>query len=110
MHISEFLPPNGYVLNPVPKFLLESKEYICAILRHPNYFGEILLWFGLFGSASSVFEGYQYLSVLCPIFVYLLITQLSGVPMLEKAGMKKWGHLAAYKEYIAKTPTLVPFT
>ena len=78
--------------------------------RHPNYFGEILLWFGLFGSASSVFEGYQYLSVLCPIFVYLLITQLSGVPMLEKAGMKKWGHLAAYKEYIAKTPTLVPFT
>ena len=32
-----------------------------AISRHPNYFGEILLWFGLYVSASTVFRGYQYL-------------------------------------------------
>ena len=49
-----------------------------AISRHPNYFGEILLWFGLYISGSSVFRGYQYLSVVSPVFVGLLITKLSG--------------------------------
>jgi len=81
-----------------------------SISRHPNYFGEILLWAGLYVSASSVFSGYQYLAVLSPVFVYLLITKLSGVPMLEKAGEKKWGHLKEYKQYLSNTPCLVPFT
>jgi len=81
-----------------------------SISRHPNYFGEILLWFGLFVSASSVFQGWQHLAILSPVFVYLLITKLSGVPMLEKAGLKRWGELPEYQRYLANTPCLVPFT
>lgn len=49
-----------------------------SVSRHPNYFGEMVLWFGLYISSSSVFSGLQYLSVLSPIFVSFLISKLSG--------------------------------
>ena len=68
-----------------------------------------MLWFGLYISASSVFKRLQYLSVLSPVFVYLLITRLSGIPLLEKAGLKKWGHLPEYQNYIKNTPCFIPF-
>ena len=80
-----------------------------SLSRHPNYFGEILLWFGLYFSASTVFRGWQYLAVLSPVFVQLLITKLSGIPMLEAAGLKKWGHLPEYQNYLRNTPILIPF-
>jgi len=80
-----------------------------SISRHPNYFGEILLWYGLFLSASSVFKDWQFLSVLSPMFVHFLITKISGIPLLEKAGMKKWGHLTEYQNYLKNTASLVPF-
>ena len=80
-----------------------------SISRHPNYFGEMMLWAGLYITASSVFRGYEYVSVLSPVFVCLLITKLSGVPMLEKSGLKRWGHLPEYQEYLRSTPVLVPF-
>jgi len=80
-----------------------------SISRHPNYFGEISLWFGLYVSASSVFSGLEYLAVLSPVFVHLLITKVSGIPLLEKAALKKWGSLPQYKEYLKNTPVLVPF-
>merc|ERR1712004_737988 len=62
-----------------------------SVSRHPNYFGEILLWFGLYLACSAVFRGWQYLTVASPIFVMLLITRLSGVPLLEASGLKRWG-------------------
>lgn len=80
-----------------------------AISRHPNYFGEILLWFGLYISASSVFRGWEFASVLSPIFIYLLITKVSGIPLLEKSADKKWGNLAEYQKYKRGTSILVPF-
>lgn len=80
-----------------------------SLSRHPNYFGEILLWFGLYVSASSTFTGYEYLTVLCPTLVYLLITRVSGIPMLESYGLHKWGTLPEYRQYIKNTPLLVPF-
>jgi len=80
-----------------------------SISRHPNYFGEISLWFGVYISCSSVFRGSQYLSVLSPVFVMLLITKLSGIPLLEKAGLEKWGKLPEYQKYIEDVPSLIPF-
>ena len=80
-----------------------------SISRHPNYFGEILLWFGLFISASSAFtRWYHYLSILSPTFVYLMITRKTGIPLLERYGKRKWGHLGHYQGYIRKVPVLVP--
>ena len=54
-------------------------------------------------------HGLSFQSVLSPVFVYLLISRVSGIPLLEKAGMKKWGHLPEYQAYIRDTPELVPF-
>lgn len=83
---------------------------VWSISRHPNYFGEILLWFGLFVSASTSFTNWwQYLSILSPTFVAMLITRMSGIPLLEAHGMKKWGHLPEYQHYIKNTPELIPF-
>lgn len=76
--------------------------------RHPNYFGEILLWSGLFLSTTSLFTSWgQYTLVLSPLFVYLLLRYVSGVPLLEKAADKKWGDDAAYKAYKSSTPMLM---
>ena len=72
-------------------------------------FSNYIFRYGLFLSASSVFKDWQFLSVLSPMFVHFLITKISGIPLLEKAGMKKWGHLAEYQNYLRNTPSLVPF-
>ena len=82
---------------------------IWSLSRHPNYFGEILLWSGLYLSASSVFKGAEFASVLSPMFVALLLTKVSGIPMLERYGMKKWGQDPNYLAYVKNTPVLVPF-
>ncbi|XP_038044776.1 uncharacterized protein LOC119719404 [Patiria miniata] len=79
-----------------------------SISRHPNYLGEIILWAGLYISASSVMTGKQYLSVISPMFVYFLLTRVSGIPILEKYGMKKWGNNNLYRDYVNKTPVLWP--
>ncbi|KAF0306018.1 hypothetical protein FJT64_022437 [Amphibalanus amphitrite] len=80
-----------------------------SISRHPNYFGEILLWFGLYVSASVGWSGRRHLLVLCPLFNYLLISRLSGVPPLEKAAAKRWGSDPRYRRYASTVPELVPF-
>uniref|UniRef100_A0A672MEQ9 Uncharacterized LOC107598584 n=1 Tax=Sinocyclocheilus grahami TaxID=75366 RepID=A0A672MEQ9_SINGR len=80
-----------------------------AYSRHPNYLGEILQWSGLFLSASSVMRGPQYLTVVSPLFVWFLLRHVSGIPILEKQTMKKWGSDPAYQNYIKNTPLLWPF-
>lgn len=77
--------------------------------RHPNYFGEILLWYGLFLAAVPYFTSpLNYLSVLCPTLTTLQLIYLSGVPLLEKAGMKKWGEDPKYVEYMNTTSCIIP--
>lgn len=80
-----------------------------AVSRHPNYFGEITLWVGIAIVAIPVLRGWQYAALVSPVFVYLLITRVSGVPLLEKKADAKWGGQEAYDEYKRRTPVLVPF-
>ena len=77
-----------------------------AYSRHPNYFGEILLWFGIAVMSFSSLNGLQYLTLISPIFVYILLVYISGIRILENNGYKKWGHLESYKEYLQNTPRL----
>ena len=80
------------------------------ISRHPNYFGEMTLWAGLWLSSSAAFtRPAEHLSVASPLFVVYLIGRISGIPMLEKGSDKKWGGLEAYEAYKRATPVLVPF-
>ncbi len=76
--------------------------------RHPNYFGEILLWAGVFVVASPQLVGVQWLAVLSPIFVTALLVAGSGIPLLEASATKRWGQDPAYQAYRSRTPVLVP--
>ena len=82
-------------------------EGLWAKSRHPNYVGEITLWGGVAIMSFSSLEGWQYISLISPIFTYLLLVYVSGVPQLTASGQKKWGHLESYQEYIKNTPTLI---
>jgi len=74
--------------------------------RHPNYLGEILLWLGVAVISISSLNGWQYLTLISPIFTYLLLVYVSGVRMLEDMGDKKWGHNEEYIKYKSTTPRL----
>ena len=80
-----------------------------SISRHPNYFGEITLWVGIYIISLSSFSGIEYLTIISPIFVYILLTRMSGINMLEKIADERYGHLDEYLEYKEKTPILVPY-
>jgi steroid 5-alpha reductase family enzyme len=47
-------------------------------------------------------------TLISPVFVYLLLTRVSGVPLLEKKSDSKWGGHPEYEAYKATTPELVP--
>jgi steroid 5-alpha reductase family enzyme len=76
--------------------------------RHPNYFGEIVLWIGVAIIALPVLRGWGWVTLISPVFVALLITRISGVPMLEKRADEKWGGQEDYEEYKRRTPVLIP--
>lgn len=77
--------------------------------RHPNYFGEIILWIGIAVIALPVLSGWAWVTLISPVFVTLLLTKISGVPMLEKRAEEKWGGQPAYEAYKTNTSVLIPF-
>lgn len=79
-----------------------------SVSRHPNYFGEIVLWSGVAIIASSALSGWQYVTLISPFFVWLLLTKVSGIPLLEAKSDKRWGEDPAYLAYKENTPVLVP--
>ena len=76
--------------------------------RHPNYLGEIMLWTGIACFGISCFSGMERLAWISPIFIYLLLTKISGVPILDRRGLEKWGNQPEYHKYREETPTLLP--
>jgi steroid 5-alpha reductase family enzyme len=76
--------------------------------RHPNYFGEIVLWVGVAIIALPVLRGWQWVTLISPVFVALLITRISGVPILEKQADERWGGQEEYEAYKERTPVLIP--
>ncbi len=76
--------------------------------RHPNYFGEILLWAGIAVMAIPYLSGTKWVVMLSPIFVYALLTRVSGIPTLVRRGQELWGNDPAYQAYLNSTPQLVP--
>ncbi len=97
---------------PLPSRPRERGRFISTGLwsrsRHPNYFGEILLWIGVAVIALPVLEGWQWVGLVSPVFVAVLITRVSGVPLLEAKAEAKWGGQPDYEAYKQTTPVLVP--
>ena len=79
-----------------------------GMVRHPNYAGEILLWFGLAVMSMPYLAGLQYAALISPVFVFVLLRYISGVPFLTEAAQKKWGDLPEFQEYMANTPLFIP--
>ena len=75
--------------------------------RHPNFFGEIVLWTGIAVMSFSSLAGLQYLTLISPVFTYLLLVYVSGVRMLEARADKKWGDNEEYIRYKTDTPVLM---
>lgn len=76
--------------------------------QHPNYFGEITLWAGILVIAIPQLAGWNWLVVLSPLFVALLLTRLSGINLLDAIAKKRWGDDPAWQAYVARTSVLLP--
>jgi steroid 5-alpha reductase family enzyme len=76
--------------------------------RHPNYFGEIILWCGIALIALPALQGWQLLTLISPLFVAVLLTRVSGIPMLEARAEQRWGHEPDYRAWHSRTPALIP--
>jgi steroid 5-alpha reductase family enzyme len=72
--------------------------------RHPNYFGDAMVWCGFYVMAAS--SGWGWLTILSPIAMIYLLTSLSGKPMLERKLTKT---RAGYDEYVATTSSFIPW-
>ena len=80
-----------------------------AYSRHPNYVGEIMLWTGITIILFPTLAGFQLITLVSPLFVYVLLTKVSGLNILEENADKKWGNEKAYNDYKKNTPILFPF-
>ena len=91
--------------NPTEAFIHTG---LWARSRHPNYFGEITLWTGIAVIALNTLTGIEYITLISPVFVYILLTRMSGVNLLERIADERYGHLEEYQQYKRNTPVLVP--
>ena len=98
---------SAFNANPANKGKFISSG-LWAWSRHPNYFGEIVLWIGVTIIALPILQGWQWATLISPIFIILLLTRISGVPLLEKRADEKWGGQPDYEAYKAGTSVLVP--
>jgi len=76
--------------------------------RHPNYLGEILLWTGIACFGVPCFTGLERVAWISPLFVYVLLTKISGIPILERRALEKWGNQVEFQNYRERTPALLP--
>ncbi len=70
--------------------------------RHPNYFGEVTIWWGIFIATLKI--DYFYISIIGPLVITILILRISGIPLLEKELVKN----EAYRDYMKVTSKFLP--
>jgi steroid 5-alpha reductase family enzyme len=114
-----FIFLNGFILEIIAdtqksKFRSNTKNKnlfintgLWSFSRHPNYLGEIILWLGISIMSISALNEWQYVTLISPVFTYVLLVYISGVRLLEESGKEKWGHLEEYKKYLKNTPSLL---
>ena len=76
-----------------------------ALSRHPNYFGEVLIWWGFFFMAVGL--PYGAWTLVSPLLISFLLMKVTGVPLTEKMMEKKGPE---FKAYVKATPSFLPFT
>ncbi len=97
-----------FIMNPLNKGKWID-EGLWHYSRHPNYFGEISLWAGVYLFAIYGLVGTQiFFGLVGPLYITGLIGFVSGIPILEKSADKRWGKNPAYRAYKARTSILIP--
>jgi steroid 5-alpha reductase family enzyme len=77
--------------------------------RHPNYFGEILVWWGIFIFIMPSLTGLSYLTIVGPVLITVLICFVTGIPTLENKYDKRYKDNPDYQKYKRETSVLIPF-
>lgn len=80
-----------------------------SISRHPNYFGEMMIWVGMSFVTIPILIGWQFITLISPIFVIFLLNKVSGINLLEASANDKWGADKNYQDYKDQTSVLIPF-
>jgi steroid 5-alpha reductase family enzyme len=80
-----------------------------SIIRYPNYLGEMMVWIGIFITAVPLLVGLEWLSILSPLWICVLLLFISGIPFLERSNKKRYGHLESFQKYKAETSKLIPY-
>jgi steroid 5-alpha reductase family enzyme len=108
----------GFVIESVADYqklehkLSEQKGFmrdgVWKYSRHPNYFGEILIWWSLWGATLPTTLSHPW-AIISPIFVTFLLLKVSGIPLAEQNSKMKYGDDSAYKHYVNSTNIVVPW-
>jgi len=76
--------------------------------RHPNYFGEMTLWWGIFIFTLSFTSSYTLFTIVGPLYITFLLIFVSGIPPLEKKYKERYKDNIAYRKYLKQTSVLFP--
>jgi len=90
-----------FISNPTNKGKIMNKG-LWKYSRHPNYFGEVTQWWGIFIIALSIQN--SYFTIIGPLTITILILFVSGIPLLEK----KYSGRPDWEEYKKKTSVFIP--
>lgn len=77
--------------------------------RHPNYFGEMLVWWGVFLAVVPVLESLEWLSLIGPLTITGLLLFVTGIPTLEKKYDRQYSDNPEYQRYKRRTSRLIPW-
>lgn len=106
------------VVSDRQKFVFKSKQEnrsrwiergLWKYSRHPNYFGEVLLWFAIFLMVLSQQGISFWWTAVSPLFILFLLLFVSGIPLLEKSAERKYGDNPDYRDYKERTNLFFPW-
>lgn len=77
--------------------------------RHPNYFGELLCWWGVFVFVAGNYTGAAWAGIIGPVAITYIILFVTGIPTLEASANRKWGANPEYQAHVQRTNRLIPW-
>jgi len=78
--------------------------------RHPNYFGEIMVWWAIFMTSATVLVDWEWFTIgASPVFMTIILMFLSGIPTTERSTDERFWSNAEYVKWKKATPVLIPF-
>lgn len=84
-------------------------EGLYRVVRCPNYLGEVIFWTGVFVSGMNIYNGAWQWAAAATGYVCIVYIMFGGARRLEIRQNKNYGTDPEYREYVKKTPILIPF-